>query len=770
MKKVYDVEGTLLKQRYIKRFFLFCTLRKICLLKYCIGHLWSYIAYLFHMKSKVVYYKEYWRFLKDIDVVTLCAAFIDKKPVRKNKIVDAEGIYYAYAPQTFLVQMGITENVIALEDLTDSPKALEEALKQRNITSYASVDSDDRLFITSAQKQYILKKGCVVEKTWKTSLIAIMKTLGIIAVLSLLITEFVLALTPLEWKLAILLCIHPLVVVVNFMPVFFVMLLLYGLTNSIRGSFAISGIFFFILVEINRFKITFRDDPFVFIDIKYAKEAAQMTNNYSLFIDKMTALILLAILVVFIYLGIQKFHKNTSRILRLALIILPIVCFPTLYKNIYQNSTIYNIMWMDSFGNQWKEANQYLSRGFNYSFIRSYASGRISEPDNYNQANAQAVLDSYEQIDMKENQKINMIGIMLEAYNDFTVLSPTAQIDDSVYENMHRIQEEAYSGYIYTDIFAGGTIASERSFLSGYSSLGEFRKHTNSYVDYFQKQGYYTEAMHPCYGWFYNRKSINEIGFGFDNFDYQENKYEEMINRGDFDDTFFGFLTDSDFFQQIIQGYEANKERNQPYFNFSVTYQNHGPYSAESTVEDANLIWQDGYNEADYNIVNNYLANIKATDEAIGMLYDYINAEDEPIVLIMFGDHNPYLGEGNSGFTMLDVNLDLGTEEGGRNYYQTPYVFVANQAAKDALGSDFKGIGNTISPMFLMNEFFEAANLNIGSTYSQYLKDLKKHIDVINPVYIKENDTYILRNEYMDDGTLKEFYDVQFLEQYGEDY
>lgn len=770
MRNIYDIEGTILISRYMKKFFLFCLVRNFKLVKYCGVHLLSFLAFVFHIHTKTAYSRSYWKFIDDIDLDTMAEAFCKKCTSLKYKVEDEHGIYYCYAPKAFIASMRIDQDVIPLEELTDSPHALEDAVRNREITSYASIEGEDRRFEASAQKRYYLSHGKLIERTVKTSILRNLRSIALLALLSFLITEFVLMLTPLEWRLALLLCVHPLVVLVNFIPVFCAMLILYGITNSIRFSFTLSSVFFFILVEINRFKITFRDDPFVFIDIKYAKEAAQMTNNYTLFIDKMTVLVLLMMLFVFLYLGYRRLQKTTSRITRLCMIVIPILCFPSLYKTVYLNANLYNVMWLDSFGNQWKEGNQYIARGFNYSFIRSYASGRVYEPDDYDQASAQAVLDFYPQIDMQENEKINMIGIMLEAYNDFSVLSPTADIDPSVYQNMHKIQEEGYAGFLYTDIFAGGTIASERSFLSGYSSLGEFRKPTNSYVDFFKQQGYYTEAMHPCYGWFYNRKTINEIGFGFDNFDYYENTYEEMIERGDFDDTFFGFLTDMDFFEQIILGYEANKERDMPYFNFSVTYQNHGPYSSESTVENEYLKWQDGYNEADYNIVNNYLANVKATDEAIGMLYEYINMEEEPIVLIMFGDHNPYLGEGNSGFEMLDINLDLGTEEGGCNYYQTPYVIVANQAAKDALESDFKGKGNTISPMFLMNEFFEAANLEIGSSYSQYLKDLKMKIDVINPLYIKANGEYILRNMFVDTGVLKDFYDIQFLEQYGMDY
>lgn len=142
-----------------------------------------------------------------------------------------------------------------------------------------------------------------------------------------------------------------------------------------------------------------------------------------------------------------------------------------------------------------------------------------------------------------------------------------------------------------------------------------------------------------------------------------------------------------------------------------------------------------------------------------------MNEQNEPIVLILFGDHNPYLGEGNSGFDLMGIDLDLGSEEGAANYYETPYVITANEAAKQALGTDFYGEGDTISPMFLMNEFFEVAGLNIGTSYSQYLADLKTQIDVINSLFVKERGTFIKRSEY-ENEMLSDFYDVQYFEQY----
>ena len=91
---------------------------------------------------------------------------------------------------------------------------------------------------------------------------------------------------------------------------------------------------------------------------------------------------------------------------------------------------------------------------------------------------------------------------------------------------------------------------------------------TNSYVWYFKEQGYNTEAFHPIYGSFYNRITAFD-NLGFDNYYNYENKFSSIQES---------FLEDNEFFDYIIEGYENNKKTNKPYFSFSVTYQNHGPY------------------------------------------------------------------------------------------------------------------------------------------------------------------------------------------------
>ena len=268
---------------------------------------------------------------------------------------------------------------------------------------------------------------------------------------------------------------------------------------------------------------------------------------------------------------------------------------------------------------------------------------------------------------------------MLEkAYNDFSKFE-NIDFKKDPYTYFHKLQEESIHGNLVVNIFGGGTIDTERAFLTGYKNHPLYYKDVNSFVRYFKEQGYRTEAMHPIYGWFYNRRNVNTY-LGFDKYDYYENKYASISEE---------FLQDVDFFDYIIEGYEASKSNDTPYFNFSVTYQNHGPYDENSYEENQFVAKKENYDETTFNMFNNYLAGINRTDKAIEKLVEYFKQQDEPTVIVFFGDHNPWLGKDDIGYNMMGIDIDLSNVNGYLNYYETPYIIWGNDAAKETLENDF---------------------------------------------------------------------------------
>ena len=180
--------------------------------------------------------------------------------------------------------------------------------------------------------------------------------------------------------------------------------------------------------------------------------------------------------------------------------------------------------------------------------------------------------------------------------------------------------------------------------------------------------------------------------------------------------------------------YEENRDgTGNPYFSFNVTYQGHGPYGDRECWwgEPEDFFTNPGLDDASRYILSNYLGSVMATQRHLADMVDAFRASDEPIVLVVFGDHKPWLGNGNSVYHALGVTLDQDSQEGFYNYWSTPYLIWANGAAKAALGRDVRGKGPDISPCFLMNVLFEQLGWT-GDAYMQAVDPCRAELPVIH--------------------------------------
>ncbi|MGN9166074.1 sulfatase-like hydrolase/transferase [Tissierellaceae bacterium HCP3S3_D8] len=537
----------------------------------------------------------------------------------------------------------------------------------------------------------------------------------------------------------------------NFIPIFLLMIFFSLVFNRLWISFAITSTLFFVMSIVNRYKLIYRDEPFTFIDLKLVTESMDMAQKYKLSLSKdMIAIVIGIILITIISKKLITYRINSNKI-RISFLILTVIVGVLVSTGFYFNQDLYDYVGDKSLINIWSQTQQFQSKGFVYPFIYSVTNVQDRKLEGYDEDRAKELLAERNYNDIPNDQKVNVIAIMLESYNDFTKFDGV-DLDIDAYENFHKLQEESYSGRLIDNVFGGGTINTEWSFLTGYNSHPKYVKDTNSFVHYFKEQGYRTEAMHPNYGWFYNRRNVNEY-IGFDNYDYYENKYEAIQKE---------FLDDYDFFDFIINGYEDSKSNGEPYFNFSVTYQNHGPYSFDRETDLDYLKRKPEYTGGLYNIINNYLSGIKKTDDALKKLTDYFSEQEEPTVIVLFGDHNPWLGEDASGYNMMGINIDLSTVDGFKNYYETPYIIWGNPKAKEVLNRDFVGQGNTISPNFLMAELFQYLGWG-GNEYMEYINYVKENFDVNHDMYFKEDGEFTRK---LSDERLEIWKDFNFVQYY----
>lgn len=499
----------------------------------------------------------------------------------------------------------------------------------------------------------------------------------------------------------------------NAIPAALLSLLFLGITGRAWAGFLLGGGIALGFSLVNYYKLAFRDDPLIFEDLLLIREARNMVggDRYSLFIDKNILAVLASFLLGALLLRLfvpgragswWKRVTMTGAALLAAALLAPTYSNNDLYVNIADYTT-------------WVPKNLYVARGFLYPFLHSAFDIFETPPDGYSQEAAQSLLDEYADADIPDDRKISVIAIMREAYADFSRLEIDG-LDCSGYDAYHKLEAESCTGDLVTNIFAGGTVDTERCFITGNYVLWDFRSASNSYAWYMRDQGYTVEGSHPFYDWYYNRKNINRY-LGFERYRFLQ---------GDFDQ-----MTDSDYpedcylLSEIYNDFQKNKSTGKPYFSFSVTMQSHGFYS---TADEGNpLVLSGDYSDECRYAVSNYLTTIWDCDAALLELVEKLRTDPDPVVLITFGDHLPsmtYYGE-------MGVDFNLSTDSGFLNYYSTRYLIWANDAAKEILGHDVIGEGDAVSPCFLMNVLFRQLGWE-GPAFLQAMDDIMEVFPVVS--------------------------------------
>ena len=519
---------------------------------------------------------------------------------------------------------------------------------------------------------------------------------------------------------------HPVIAALNLLPVVLLLLVFYGLLGRPWAAFLADAVLVGGFSLANYYLLRCRDDPLMFEDIKYLREAGAITQNadYDLSPDERIWFGLACIVLGTLFLKLLVRGRPCGRV-RLACGAAGVV-LGAAAAGLYADDELYDTGTENfDYINRWSATQLYISKGFVYPFLHSVTAEGVEPPENYDEAAAAALLDAYVPVDLPEDRKVDLITIQLEAFADFSRFENVEGIDwEAAYADYHALEAESLSGDLITNIFAGGTVDTERAFLTGMADLWNFRTDTNSYGWYLASQGYVTEGSHPSYDWFYNRRNINAY-LGLENYYFLENHYQALSPEA--------IAPDSILFPEIYELYAANRDGGgEPYFSFNVTYQGHGPYDSES-VWRGNHYTDGRYSTATANIVDNYLGSVADTAAQLTALVDRFRQEERPVVLVVFGDHKPWLGYNNSGYQELGVNLDTSTEEGFYNYYGTRYLIWANDAAKEALGNDFQGEGPDVSSCFLMNLVFDQLGWT-GDAWAQATADLWRELPVLTTV------------------------------------
>ena len=510
---------------------------------------------------------------------------------------------------------------------------------------------------------------------------------------------------------------HPLLLFLNLLPAVALVWLFALLFSRPWVGVLLGGGTSLFLALVNYYKIALRGDPLLAPDATLLRTAGGIMSRYDFVLSREVVVCLAAFIFALGFaLVLMKTEKKTWRFRLVGAAISLVLLISLVFA--CANDTLYAKTANNEHISIWSDTQVYISRGFFLPLLHTVPDMFPSPPEDYDKADALALYESYADADIPEDKKITVMGVMLEAFCDLTKLSPILAESDgvqAVYAPWHALENESVHGELITNIFAGGTVESEWNFLTGASRFDEFRAPTASYVRYFAAQGYTSRFTHPGHDWFYNRRNVNEY-LGFDESYFTNDGFGELV-----DPVTAAWHSDRQFVDVLLE--DLRGRNGAPHFSFAVSYQNHGPYDATPAALEA-VTAESGLGEESRNILNHYLSGVNETIGEYARLVSELENEETPVVLVLFGDHKPWLGNDNSVYTELGVSFDVSTLEGMKNYYATPYLIWANSAAKTVLGQEFVGEGGDFSPCFLMPKLFDECGFE-GSAFMQLAREMR---------------------------------------------
>lgn len=508
---------------------------------------------------------------------------------------------------------------------------------------------------------------------------------------------------------------------VNILIILLVYAVLLILFQRLRFAFAGGAVLLLILSVINYYCTLFRGSGLTFLDLTAARTAASILKSYQL---EMSGELWYTILYFcfFIAFGLWCDLPFKGRRYHVTVTAVPLA-FCIFFYGFWNVSDYLDRHGLrGSFYNMWQTLDGFLlgfcngMDGLSMKKPRGYSVDRLLE----------IVEDAGADYQPADTPKCNpsIILIMNEAWSDLRVLGNLETTEDFM-PFTDSLGESWAKGDLYVEIQGGLTPNSEFEVLTGDAlallspAAIPYQMQVNhdmySLARVLKEQGYQTLAMHPSGPASWNREKIYEY-FGFDDF----------IDIHDFQTEFshVGFYpSDECNFNEIIWWFE-HKEEGKPLFLFDVTIQNHGDYGGQVDISIGieKLGNTPAAEAGDLYSAATYLSLMKITDDAFADLISYFETVEEPVIVCMYGDHQPKLQD--HFYDAVFSGSDLTEEQQSALQYITPYVIWANYDI------DMPDYGN-MSANYLGAAVLECAGAELPPYY-QYLLWMQKQFPEIS--------------------------------------
>ncbi len=563
---------------------------------------------------------------------------------------------------------------------------------------------------------------------------------------------------------------QPLILFLNWLPIALLTAAFAFAFRNVFFSSALVGLIAGAMSLINRVKLTIRGEPFVPRDISLIKEAADAAGSYDMTLPWFQIGCLVVMTAVFIVLGVllplkksEDAPKKRGALVRVMGFVLCLAVLVGAVGLVYSSTDLYNSFKTTEPYNLSSVNNEL---GFVYYFCYHFSTYKIEKPEGFDREEAASWEIGYESA--PDAADVNVVFVMNEAFSDIlnedVFVFPEGENPMEVYNTMAE-GENAWAGHIVVPYFAGGTADTEFDVASGMQtnllnpaapSLTAFRtvnRDLDSIFRIFGADGYTSCFMHPGQSWFYNRENV------YDWFGADESFFVE-----DFDAEYKGsWVTDESVLRELVSRFEEKSAGGGLDFTYAVTIQNHMSYTAEKYGD---YVCPEVETTAELSpeiqtAVNVYAEGIRDANAMLEDLTEFYSEQSEPVLLVFFGDHLPYLGDNRQGYA--ELGLPAASVTGGEDpfaAYTAPVLFWCNDAAAEALdfanaieALDLPADGR-ISACYLGAAVLELTGRGEVSPWFAFLNEMRRELPVLHNGYYESADGEITTEPTAEEAAL----------------
>lgn len=480
--------------------------------------------------------------------------------------------------------------------------------------------------------------------------------------------------------------------------------------------FTVVSLFWLIIGVVNGVILTQRMTPFTVKDLSILDDGITIVTNYlsvwQIVLAAAAVVIAIGLLVLLFIKGPKKKDrvKWKRNLIAVALVIAAAFGATSIMIKTEKIETF--------FGNL---AYAYRDYGVVYCFTNTWLNTGISRPDNYSEETIKGIFSPQELGDdnamlleqKDEDEKHpNIIFLQLESFIDPATIK-SIELSEEACPNFRNLVNNYPSGQLTVPACGAGTANVEFEVMSGLSvkffGPGEYpyksvlKEKTMETLCYDLKSlGYSTHAIHNHRAVFYNRNTVF-ANMGMDTFtsiEYMNNVVKTPKNWAK-DDLLVECMTDA---------MNSTESRDMIY---TISVQGHGKYPGEQVLQNPEITVTKAPSEELKWKFEYYVNQIHEMDAFVGRLTQELEKYDEPVVLIMYGDHIPAID-------LTEEDLENG------NLYGTEYVIWSN------FGLD--GDDEDMYAYQLGSHVLDMLDIQVGTvfTYQQnhknsetYLSDLK---------------------------------------------